>query len=84
MADPRHWGQGAEDWTDRAKLPAPSQPPHESQSNWRVPGDGKYNLRIRVDVPDFPRHDRTNGDRDAEPIEVEFTGFQIKTGQKKS
>lgn len=52
--------------------------------NWKVPGDGEYTLRIRVEVPDFPRHDKMNGDRYTEPVEVEFTEVQIETGQKKS
>lgn len=52
--------------------------------NWRVPGDGTYTLRVRIDVPDFPRHDKVNGRRYAEPVEVTFTDVAIKTGQKKS
>lgn len=52
--------------------------------NWEVPGDGTYTLRVRVEVPDFHRHDKTNGKRYAEPVEVEFKGVTVKTGQKKS
>lgn len=52
--------------------------------NWRVPGDGVYTLKVRIDVPDFPRHDKINGKRFAEPVEVEFTNISIQTGQKKS
>lgn len=52
--------------------------------NWRVPSAGEYTLRVRVEVPDFPRHDKTNGDRYTEPVEVEFAGVQIETGQKNS
>ena len=51
--------------------------------NWMLPGDGEYTLRVRVEVPDFPRHDRDNGKRFTEPVEVEFRGVRIKTGQKK-
>ncbi len=51
--------------------------------NWRVPGDGEYALRIRVDQPTFMRHDKVNGKRFSQPVEVEFTGVQIRTGQKK-
>ncbi|NIR39994.1 MAG: hypothetical protein GWN07_29510 [Actinobacteria bacterium] len=51
--------------------------------NWRVPGDGAYTLRVRVDAPTFHRHDRINGDRYADPVEVEFRGVRIVTGQKK-
>lgn len=50
--------------------------------NWHVPGDGEYRLRVRVEPPDFPRHDRTNGNRYTQPVEVEFTGVQIRTGRK--
>lgn len=52
--------------------------------NWQVPGDGEYTLRVRVEVPDFPRHDKVNGRRFAQPVEVEFPGVKIETGQKKS
>jgi hypothetical protein len=52
--------------------------------NWRVPGDGEYTLRVRIEAPDFMRHDKVNGKVFAEPAEVEFTNVMIKTGQKKS
>lgn len=52
--------------------------------NWHVPGDGEYTLRVRIDAPDFPRHDKKNGLRYAEPVEVEFRNVKITTGQKKS
>jgi hypothetical protein len=50
--------------------------------NWKVPGDGEYTLRVRIEAPEFPRHDKENGRRFAEPVEVEFQGVKIKTGQK--
>ena len=52
--------------------------------NWMVPGDGEYTLKVRVEAPNFPRHDKENGRRFAEPVEVEFKDVEIKTGQKKS
>lgn len=52
--------------------------------NWTVPRDGAYSLRVRVEPPEFPRHDKINGRRFAEPVEVEFSDVAIKTGQKKS
>jgi hypothetical protein len=52
--------------------------------NWRLPGDGEYTLRVRIEAPEFMRHDKTNGKRFAEPVEVEFSKVKIKTGQKKS
>ncbi len=52
--------------------------------NWRVPGDGEYTLRLHIAAPTFMRHDKKNGKRYAGAVDVEFTGVQIKTGQKKS
>jgi hypothetical protein len=49
--------------------------------NWRVPGDGEYTLRVNVDPPEFARHDEINGRRFTEPVEVEFAGVDVKTGQ---
>jgi hypothetical protein len=50
--------------------------------NWKLPGDGDYTLRVRVEPPDFMRHDKINGRRYAQPVEVEFRNVRIKTGQK--
>jgi hypothetical protein len=50
--------------------------------NWKLPGDGTYTLKVEIDVPDFPRHDKKNGKRYAEPVEVTFENVHIKTGQK--
>lgn len=52
--------------------------------NWILPGDGTYTLRVRFDPPNFGRHDKTNGQRYTQPVEVEFRDIQIETGQKKS
>ncbi|MBV9690835.1 MAG: iron transporter [Ktedonobacteraceae bacterium] len=52
--------------------------------NWKVPGDGEYRLRVRIEAPNFSRHDKINGKRYTQPVEVEFTNVKIKTGQKKS
>ena len=49
--------------------------------NVTVPGDGTYTLRIRIAAPTFHRHDKTNGKRYAEPVEVEFSDISIKVGQ---
>ena len=48
--------------------------------NLTVPSDGNYRLRVQVDAPDFPRHDRINGKRFEEPIDTEFK-IRIKTGR---
>ncbi len=50
--------------------------------NWHVPGDGEYTMKVRIEVPDFPRHDKDNGKRFAEPVEVEFAGVKIETGKE--
>lgn len=52
--------------------------------NCRVPGDGKYNIRVHVEAPHFPRHDKINGKRYLDAVDVEFKAIQVKTGQKKS
>lgn len=52
--------------------------------DWEVPGEGEYTLRVHIDVPDFPRHDMTNGKRFDKPVDVEFTGVKIKPGRKHS
>lgn len=50
--------------------------------NWKVPGDGTYTFRVHIDPPTFARHDKKNGLRYREPVEVEFRGVRIQTGQK--
>lgn len=52
--------------------------------NWVLPGDGTYTIRIRIEPPQFHRHDKDNGLRYLEPVEVEFKRVKIKTGQKLS
>lgn len=52
--------------------------------NWQLPGDGKYTVKVEIDAPDFARHDKENGKRYAEPVEVVFENVQIETGQKLS
>lgn len=46
--------------------------------NWKIPGDGRYNLRIRVEAPQFMRYDQLNGKRFSKPIEVEFKEVEIE------
>lgn len=40
--------------------------------NWAMPGDGTYQLRVRVEPPLFARNDRVNGNRFIAATEVEF------------
>jgi uncharacterized protein involved in high-affinity Fe2+ transport len=49
--------------------------------NWVVPGEGDYRVRVKIDPPEFMRHDYENGNRYADPIETEFS-VAIKPGQK--
>ena len=49
--------------------------------NCKVPQSGNYKLTVRVESPDFPRHDRINGKRFMEPVTVDFE-INIKTGRK--
>jgi hypothetical protein len=49
--------------------------------NWKVPADGTYTMKVRVDPPTFMRHDEINGCRFKEPIETTFKGVSIERGQ---
>lgn len=49
--------------------------------NWTVPRDGEYTLRVHIDPPTFPRHDKVNGRRYANPVDVEFPRVRITTGR---
>ncbi|GGO31757.1 iron transporter [Deinococcus humi] len=49
--------------------------------NIRVPGDGEYDLRVRIEAPTFMRHDKQNGERYAAGAEVTFKNIPVKTGQ---
>lgn len=51
--------------------------------NWELPGDGKYTLKVDIKAPKFMRHDKKNGLRFAEDVQVVFENVKIKTGQKK-
>jgi hypothetical protein len=44
--------------------------------------DGRYRLRVRVEPPSFSRHDKTNGYRYLDAVEVEFENVEVKTGRK--
>ena len=35
--------------------------------SWTVPGDGSYRLKVCVEPPEFPRHDKINGRCFTEP-----------------
>ena len=50
--------------------------------NLELPGEGTYTITVEVEPATFPRHDRENGNRYAEPVEVKFEDVQIKTGRR--
>lgn len=50
--------------------------------NIKVPGDGKYTLTVTIKPPAFMRHDKTNGLRYADTVEVEFRDIMIKSGKE--
>lgn len=49
--------------------------------NWRVPREGLYTLRVRIEATESMRQGKLIGKRFAGPLEVEFTGIEIKTEQ---
>jgi uncharacterized protein involved in high-affinity Fe2+ transport len=51
--------------------------------NWWVPGEGDYRVQVRVEPPTWHRHDKTNGLRYQEPVQVEFT-VNVQPGQKRA
>ena len=50
--------------------------------NLSLPGDGTYTVTVKVEPAAFPRHDEQNGDRFADPVEVEFEDVNITTDRK--
>jgi len=50
--------------------------------NWKLPGDGIYTLRVKVETPEFMTRDEINEKAYSTPVEVEFKNVTIKTGQK--
>lgn len=50
--------------------------------NWKLPGDGVYNLQVHIKAPTFMRHDRLNGKRYANDVKVSFEKVNISTGRK--
>lgn len=51
--------------------------------NWEVRDEGDYTIRVNIAAPTFMRHDHENGNRYAQPVELEFTRH-IKPGQKRA
>jgi hypothetical protein len=57
---------------------------HHYGFNARVPGQGPFNVRIRIEPPDWMRHDYVNGRRYADPVEVTFADVTFEPGRKPS
>ena len=53
-------------------------------TNARVPGDGPYTVRVRIDPPAWMRHDPVNGRRYEQPVDVVFEDRPFKPGRKPS
>lgn len=45
--------------------------------NWYVEKEGKYELMVDIKAPDFHRHDKKNGKRFADDVNVTFPGVKI-------
>ena len=50
-------------------------------ANIELPGGGSYDVHVRVEPPQFHRHDHENGDRYGETVEVTFEDVDVETGQ---
>lgn len=57
---------------------------HHYGRNWKVPGDGRYRLAVHIEPAAFMRHDKKNGARFVDPIDVQWSDVRIETGQKRS
>lgn len=49
--------------------------------NWKVPGGGRYKLRVRFAPPTFARHDKKNGRRFIQGGDVTFENVDVRTGR---
>ncbi|MFP4345904.1 MAG: iron transporter [Anaerolineales bacterium] len=51
--------------------------------NWKVPEEGTYTLKVHIEPPEWNRHDKKNGQRYAEEVDVTFENVEIENlGQK--
>ena len=50
--------------------------------NWRVEHGGEYRVRVRIEPPEFLRHDHENGRRYRDAVEVEFEHVPVEPGRK--
>lgn len=54
---------------------------HHYGANVELPDDGTYDIHVRIEPPEFHRHDEQNGDRYGDTVEVQFEDVDVKTGQ---
>lgn len=57
---------------------------HHYGGNATLPGTGPYDVTVRIDAPDFMRHDPINGRRYAEPVTARFDKVEFASGRKES
>ncbi len=48
----------------------------------KLPGDGSYDLNVKIAAPAFPRHDKVNGKRYGDAVDVTFRAVAIETGRE--
>jgi uncharacterized protein involved in high-affinity Fe2+ transport len=53
-------------------------------TNFRMPREGTYTVRVHIDAPTYMRHDPVNGKRYAEPVDVTFEDVDFHPGRKAS
>ncbi|MEU4245691.1 iron transporter [Actinoplanes sp. NPDC026619] len=53
-------------------------------SNAQLPGEGPYDVTVRIGAPHFMRHDPVNGKRYAEPVTARFEKVRFASGRKLS
>ncbi|GHA25314.1 hypothetical protein GCM10007989_21230 [Devosia pacifica] len=51
-------------------------------TNVKIPGSGKYDVTVHIAPAPFARHDKTNGKRYGEAVEVVFEKVDIEAGQE--
>lgn len=50
--------------------------------NWRIPHNGRYRVHVHFDAPDFARYGRKAGHIMGEPVDCDFPGQKLISGQK--
>jgi hypothetical protein len=57
---------------------------HHYGINARLPGEGPYDVTVRIAPPIYMRHDPINGKRYAEPVTARFKKVRFASGRKPS